>query len=223
LGLPLSPGLALILDMDGVVIHSNPIHRRAWEVFNRRYGLETTVEMHERMFGRRNDDIIRDFFGDGLTPAEITSRGAAKEEVYREMVGGRVEEALVPGIREFLERHAGSLLGLATNAEPANVNFLLDASGLRRYFRVIVDGHQVKHPKPDPEIYLLISRLLRTSPANCIVFEDSFSGVKAARSAGMRVVGVRTTHGQLPGTALEIDNFSNGDLDEWLGKQEARV
>jgi len=223
LGLPLSPGLALILDMDGVVIHSNPIHRRAWEVFNRRYGLETTVEMHERMFGRHNDDIIRDFFGDGLTPAEIISRGAAKEEVYREMVGGRVEEALVPGIREFLERHAGSLLGLATNAEPANVNFLLDRARLRPYFRVVVSGDQVENPKPHPEIYLKAAALLGLAPANCIVFEDSYVGVEAARGAGMRVVGVCTTHNDLPGTGITVHNFLSGSLREWLAVQACFV
>jgi len=221
LDVSLAPGLALILDMDGVIVHSNPVHRLAWEEFNRRYGRETTEAMHQRMYGKRNDEIIRDFFGDSLTPDEVRARGSAKERLYREMMDGRVAEALVPGVREFLARHAASPIGLATNAEPANVSLLLDGAGLRAFFRAVVDGHQVRHPKPHPEIYVRAAGQLRTAPANCIVFEDSYSGVEAARAAGMRVVGVRTTHAELPGTALDIDNFSDGCLEQWLRAQAA--
>ena len=62
---------ALIFDMDGVLVDSNPLHCQVWEVFNRRYGLETTPEMHERMYGKRNDQIVRDFFGSSLSEEEV--------------------------------------------------------------------------------------------------------------------------------------------------------
>src|ERR1043165_9479202 len=91
----IDPGRALIFDMDGVIVDSNPVHRQAWAAFNRRFGLETTEEMQQRMYGKRNDDIVRDFFGDGLSPEEIASRGAAKEALYRDMVGDRLDEILV--------------------------------------------------------------------------------------------------------------------------------
>ena len=217
----LAPGLAIILDMDGVLIDSNPIHRRAWEIFNRRYGVETTEAMHERMYGKRNDQIIRDFYGHGLEEQEVAARGAAKEQLYRELVGTRVEDYLVPGIREFLERIRGFPLGLATNAEPANVDFLLDTAGLRQYFSTIIDGGQVQYPKPNPEVYLRSAGGLGTSPANCIVFEDSPSGVQAAVAAGMRVIGVGTTFGELPGTQCYVDNFRDGSLVPWLCAQRA--
>ena len=212
-------GLALIFDMDGVLLDSNPAHRRAWELFNRRFGLETTEPMHQRMYGKRNDEIVRDFFGD-LPPQEVAARSAAKEALYREMIGGRVESMLVPGLRRFLDRYAAFPKAVASNAEPANVRFLLDRAGLRRYFRVVVDGHQVRHPKPDPEVYLRAAGLLGRHPADCIVFEDSYAGVAAGRAAGMRVVGVLTTHPELPGASLTIHNFLSGDLEEWLLAQE---
>jgi len=125
----------------------------------------------------------------------------------------------VPGIRELLARHAAQPLGVATNAEPANVDFVLGKSGLRPFFRVVVDGHQVRNPKPNPEIYLLAARLLSVEPGNCIVFEDSFSGVEAARAAGARVVGLRTTHSELPGANLAIDHFLSPELEPWLRGQ----
>lgn len=205
--------------MDGVIVDSNPIHRESWAAFNRRYGLETTETMFQRMYGRRNDDIVRDYFGDHLQPEEITARGKAKEQLYREMVADRIEEILVPGLRQFLETHQAAAMAVASNAEPENVDFLLDRAGLRKYFRAVVDGHQVRNPKPHPDIYLRAAELLGVAPSNCIVFEDSHSGVAAAVSAGMRVIGVSTTEGNLPGTYLTIDNFLNTDLDPWLRAQ----
>jgi beta-phosphoglucomutase len=211
----LAEGLGLVFDMDGVLIHSNPVHVRAWEIFNRRHGLETTPSMLLNMYGKRNDELIREFFP-GLTGAEVEARGAAKEKLYREMVAGRIEEILVPGLRPFLESHRDCPMAVASNAEPENVDFVLDRGRLRHYFRVVVDGHQVRHPKPHPEIYRRTAALLGVSPQDCVVFEDSLLGVQAARAAGSRVVGVLTTHDDLPGAHLKIDNFSNGNLCEWL-------
>src|SRR5689334_16139251 len=214
----IDPRLALIFDMDGVIVDSNPVHREAWVAFNRRYGLETTEEMHARMYGRRNDDIVREFYGEGLSPAEIDARGAAKEEVYRELVGSRIEELLIPGVRQFLERHRGTRMGLASNAQIENIDFVLDRSGLRGYFQAVVDGHQVSRPKPDPEIYVQTAGVLGVRPENCIVFEDSHTGVEAACRAGMRVVGVSTTYEDLPGSTITIDNFRSGVLRTWLSR-----
>jgi beta-phosphoglucomutase len=212
----LSEQRAFLFDMDGVIADSNPYHRLAWEAFNRRYGLETTEAMQQWMYGKRNDQIVRGFFGAELPPEEVTARGAAKEALYREMIAGRVESMLVPGLREFLERYGDTPKAVATNAEPSNVDFLLQQTGLRPYFQVVLNGHQVSHPKPDPEIYLRAAELLQTEPAACIVFEDSHSGVEAGRAAGMRVIGISTTFGNLSGTVLTIDNFNSENLQEWL-------
>jgi beta-phosphoglucomutase family hydrolase len=211
--------IALIFDMDGVIIDSNPLHRQAWVAFNRRYGLETTEAMQQSMYGKRNDQIVRDFYGEGIAAEEVDARGRAKERLYREMLAGRTEEVLVPGLRAFLERHRDLPMGVGSNAEPENVAFVLDSTGLRRYFRAVVDGHQVRHPKPHPEVYLRVAELLGTEPAKCIVFEDSHSGAAAAVAAGMRVIGLSTTYGNLYGTVITIDNFLSRDLEIWLQAQ----
>ena len=211
--------IALIFDLDGVIVDSNPVHRRAWAAFNRRYGLETTEEMQLRMYGKRNDQIVRDYFGAGITPEEVDARGRAKERLYREMITGRTEEMLVPGLRALLERYRDLPMGVGSNAEPENVALVLDEAGLRRYFRAVVDGHQVRHPKPHPEVYLRVAELLETDPAECVVFEDSHSGAAAAVAAGMRVIGISTTEDNLSGTSITIDNFRSKDLDLWLQAQ----
>ena len=213
---------ALIFDMDGVIVDSNPIHREAWEIYNRRFGLETTEAMHQLMYGKRNDEIVRSFFGD-LPVEEVLRRGADKERLYREMISGRIESILVPGLRNFLEQYREAPKAVASNAETANVSFVLRASGLAGYFRAAVDGSQVTHAKPHPEIYFRVAEQLGIPPRDCLVFEDSFSGVEAARAAGMRVIGVLTTHGYLPGTELNIDNFMSGNLIAWLAGQACTI
>jgi beta-phosphoglucomutase family hydrolase len=212
-------GLAFIFDMDGVIVDSNPVHVDVWKAFNRSYGVDTTDAMLSFMYGRHNDEIVPAFFGENLSSEEVSRRGAAKEQLYRDTVKGRVEEILTPGVRDFLERHREAPMAVASNAEPANVACILDETGLAKYFRAIIDGHQVERPKPFPDVYLKAADSIAVQPANCIVFEDSISGVAAAREAGMRVVGVSTTHAELPGVDLLISDFRSEDLEAWLCDQ----
>jgi beta-phosphoglucomutase len=211
--------LALIFDMDGVIVDSNRVHREAWVGYNRGFGLDTTEAMLQFMYGKRNDEIVRRFYGEDLAAEEVERHGADKERLYREMIAGKVEAMLTPGLRSFLGRHSGAPMAVASNAEPANVEFILGEAGLAPYFRAVVDGHQVSRPKPFPDVYLRAAELLEVSPGRCIVFEDSYSGVEAARSAGMKVVGVSSTHSELPGAELVIDDFLSGDLESWLKTQ----
>jgi len=216
---PWPDGLALILDLDGVIVDSAAVHAACWREYLRRCGLEVPEARARKMFGWRNDHIVPEFFGPHLTPAEIARHGAAKEALYRQMVKPQLKAHLVPGVAEFLERRRDAPLGLASNAEAQNVELVLRSAGLRRYFRVVLDGNQVERPKPDPQIYLRAARLLRVPPGNCIVFEDSFSGVAAARAAGARVVGVGTTHAALPDADVNVRDFLQPELEAWLEMQ----
>jgi beta-phosphoglucomutase len=221
-------GLALVFDMDGVIVDSNPMHREAWRLYNRRFGIETDEAMQQRMYGKRNDEIVTDFFGAGLTPEEVIAHGAAKESLYREMMAAHLMESLVPGATDLLQNCNGTPVGLATNAERANVDFLLDGvvvgdTPLRGFFRAVVDGQQVSRAKPYPDIYLRVAELLGADPRNCIVFEDSRTGVEAARTAGARVIGLRTTHKEFKNVELSVDDFRNPELEKWLEAQEPVV
>lgn len=207
--------MVFIFDLDGVIIDSMPLHTEAWQVYLDRHGMAAD-ELVARMHGRRNDDIVALFFGSDLTAAQIHEHGAAKEKLFREMMLPRLSEHLVPGVQEFLEKYAAVPTGLASNAEPANIDFVLDGAGLRGHFDVIVDGHQVERPKPAPDIYLRAAHLLGTPPADCIVFEDSPTGIEAARSAGALVVGVETHTGDLPPVDFRIRNFQDPALVAWL-------
>ncbi len=205
----------MIFDMDGVLIDSNPLHADAWSVYLSQYGISADSIL-ERMHGKRNDQIVRDLFGPKLTEAEVSAHGSAKEALYRQRMRPYLEQSLVPGVRRFLERYKDTPLAVASNAEPANVDFVLDEASLRPYFKAVVHGHQVRNPKPSPDIYLLAAGLLGVSPSRCVVFEDSTPGIEAAKSAGCRVVAVRTTDAELPETDHAIRDFTGPELDTWL-------
>ena len=213
---------ALLFDMDGVIVNSNATHRDAWVEFNRRQGVSTTEEMLERMYGKRNDEIVRDFFGSALNDSQVFQHGAEKEALYREMIEPKLAESLVPGVREFLEAHHQYPAAVATNAEAANADLVLDRMAMRHFFRAVVDGHQVRHAKPHPEIYLRAAEVLGVSPRECVVFEDSYAGVAAGRAAGMPVIGITTTHEQLPGTILTVADFNDCAVSEWLAQNRGR-
>ena len=212
-------GLALIFDLDGVIVDSNPVHEQVWQRYLRGLGLPADGDLAERMYGRRNDEIVRDLVGQHLSPEEVFAHGAAKEALYREVMQTQLPGRLVPGVREFLAFHRGVPTGLATNAEPANAEFILTETGLRDYFQVVVNGHQVDRPKPDPEIYFRTAALLAKRPRDCIVFEDSLAGVQAARAAGAKVVALTTTHAALPEADLVTSNFLAPELRSWMMRQ----
>jgi len=216
--LHLTPGLGLIFDLDGVIIDSMPFHQRAWQ----RYLEVTGIGSHdslEFMHGQRNEEIVRALLGPEADLETVIAHGAAKEQMYRAMLREQLGEHLVPGIAEWLEHVSGAPIALATNAERANVDFVLDGARLRPYFEAIVDGSQVERPKPAPDVYLRAAELLGIPPRNCIVFEDSPVGVAAAVAAGMRVVGVLTHAAALDGIRFSVANFLDARLDSWLSAQ----
>jgi len=200
-----------------VIIDSMPLHTQAWSAYLEQLGLPTPdAAIASRMHGKRNDDIVEDFIGRGLDPPAVFEHGAAKERLYRQLMTTRLKENLVRGVEAFPMRYEGVPMAVASNAEPANVDMVLDGAGLRSRFRVVVDGQQVDRPKPFPDVYLRAASLLGVNPRKCIVFEDSPTGVEAGRSAGMRVVGVQTHSADLRDVDLSIRDFEDHKLEPWL-------
>jgi HAD superfamily hydrolase (TIGR01509 family) len=207
---------ALIFDMDGVIVDSTSTHTEAWVIYLREHGISAD-SLSERMLGRHNGELVRDLFGSRpLTEEAITQHGANKEALYRDMIGPVLREKLVPGIVEFLSRHIDWPMAVATNAEAANVHFVLQSANLAHFFRGIVDGSQAVRPKPHPDVFLKAAELLGENPRDCVVFEDSLTGIRAARASGARVVGVTTTMAEFPDVDLTIQDFSDSKLEPWL-------
>lgn len=185
---------ALIFDMDGVIVDSNPFHKQAWEIFCQKHGHHLSEEeLRQQVYGKTNHDALPFLFGN-LTEEQIKTYGEHKEVIFRKLFLPHITP--VTGLREFLpiaQQHFEKL-AIATSASTPNVDFTLDHLNIRNYFSVIVDETFVKRGKPDPEIYLSAASKLGMPPESCIVIEDSLSGIESAKRAGMKVIGITTTH-----------------------------
>jgi HAD superfamily hydrolase (TIGR01509 family) len=215
-------GIAMIFDLDGVLVHSMPLHTLAWERYLEGLGI-TVHDLEARMHGKRNPELVREFLDPNATDEIAIEHGAAKERLFRKLMReAGFAQFQIPGLIEFLERYRDVPKAIGSNAEPANIDFTLDHFGLRRFFKVTVNGMEVERPKPFPDIYLKAAERLGKKPEQCIVFEDSPPGAQAGISAGMRVVGVETTPTQFEGVALRIRDFTDPALEPWLQAQFAK-
>ena len=125
----------------------------------------------------------------------VSALAERKEELYRMLVAAEGVTVL-PGARELLEalREGGVPRAVGSSTPRENLEALFAATGLDAFFDAVVCGSDVSQGKPDPEVFLMGAQKLNLPASRCVVIEDAFAGIEAARRAGMKVVGVATTH-----------------------------
>lgn len=202
--------IAVIFDMDGVICHTNPYHSLAFrEFFSTRNLAPTDEEFAQHMFGKSNSYILSHFLKRKIEGEELLQLEQEKEGLFRKIYEPNVEP--IAGLIEFINdlKNNGTKIGVATSAPYANLELILSKVPIRNLLGSIMASEDVKKHKPDPEVYLTSAKNLGISPDQCIVFEDSFSGVSAALNAGMKVVGVLTSHTkeELPPCDLYIEDY----------------
>lgn len=219
----MQPAWAAVFDWDGVILDSSRHHEESWERLAREAGKTLPPGHFRRGFGRRNIEIMRDMLGWSQDLREIEPLSRRKEELYREVVEEWGIDPL-PGVRGWLEqlKEAGIPCGIGSSTEEKNVQVGLKKLYLGDFFQTAVTAEHVKRGKPAPDVFLEVSRRLGMPPARCVVFEDAPAGVEAARAAGMKVVGVTTTHpgGHLEGVFREVarlDELSVAEVSRWFG------
>lgn len=180
--------------MDGVIVDNSKYHNLSWIEFCNRHGKHVTSQEIEDRFGNTNIEYIRHIFGSDATEEDAIRYGEEKEKIYREMFAAYLRPAR--GLVTLLEQAAEKNIpcAIATAAPTSNVDFVLDGTHVRGYFRLIVDADQVIKGKPDPEIYLTTAALLGVDPEDCVVFEDSIFGIQSGKAAGMKVVAIASTY-----------------------------
>jgi beta-phosphoglucomutase family hydrolase len=215
--------LGAIFDWDGVLIDSSRHHEESWERLARETGLFLPPDHFLKGFGMKNEVIIPHLLAWTTDPEEVRRLSLRKEELYREILKERGIEAL-PGVRPFLDRlqEAGVPCVIGSSTHRANIETSLGMLGLKPYFRALVTAEDVRHGKPDPEVFLLAAGALGKRPADCVVFEDAPVGIEAALAGGMTVVGVATTHeaptlARAKATVRRLDELHIPDLEALLG------
>lgn len=189
---------AVLWDLDGTLVDSEEFHWEAWRETMKVNGVEITHAQFLATFGWRNDAILAQWLGAGLSEKEVLRVGDAKEACFRELVrSGGI--ATLPGAAKWVRRLNGEgwLQAIASSAPRANVQAVLDALALAESFQVTVAAEDVQRGKPDPEVFLKAALLLGVTPQESVVVEDAAMGIEAASRAGMRSIGV-TVKGKLP-------------------------
>ncbi|MEX0681477.1 MAG: HAD family phosphatase [Balneolales bacterium] len=212
----MNTNFGVIFDMDGVLVHSNPAHKKAIKIFCDNHQLNVTdTFLENRVYGRTNKEWIPELFGD-LPDEEIQRLADDKEALFRRNFDPVAE--CIPGLTGFLDvlKANGIKTMVATSAPGENADFILDALNIRSYFDSVLDSSHVDKGKPEPEVYLKAASALQLPPDRCFVIEDSIAGVEAGIRAGAKVIGVTSTH-----TAREfekcvkvIDDFTDLSVDD---------
>lgn len=207
---------AVIFDMDGVICHTNPYHSIAFKSFFAKRNLQPTEEeFRQHMYGKNNGYILSHFLGRKIEGQELAELEFEKESLFREIYSSEVEP--ISGYLEFLSEVSFAKLevGVATSAPRANMDLILDTLDIRRYMSSTLAEEDVDKHKPNPEVYLKTAKNLRVDTKDCVVFEDSFSGASAGLNAGMKVVGVLSTHSreELPYCHGFIRDFTEINLE----------
>ena len=189
---------AVLWDMDGTLLDSAEYHWLSWQEALAREGHAMSRARFDATFGRRNDAILRELLGEDVLPETILRIAAAKEERYRELArAGGIEP--LPGVRDWLARlkATGWRQAVASSAPRLNIATILDAMGLAAFFDAVAADDDVQRGKPDPQVFLAAAARLDVPPGRCVVVEDAPAGLEGARRAGMRRIGLATTHADL--------------------------
>ena len=189
---------AVIFDWDGVVLDSSRFHEKSWDVLAKERSLDLPEGHFKKGFGKRNEEIIPHVLGWAEEGSEMLRELAArKEEIYRELLFENASEVkALPGIPELIQecQDAGVRMGIGSSTPLKNLQAGLKVLGLGHILFEMVSGDDVKQGKPDPEVFEKVAQKLNAPQEFCVVLEDSHSGIEAAKRAGMKSVGIATTH-----------------------------
>ncbi len=203
-----------LFDLDGVIIDTEPIYDIFWNEAGIRY--ETGIpNFAASVKGTTLPHILDTFFSDR---SEETRRRLTEESTEYEKT---MPLPAMPGSVEFLHmlKEHGVKMGLVTSSDEAKTARVFKLHSLDGLFDTVVTAGRITRGKPAPMCYLLAAKDLNVSPADCLVFEDSFAGIQAGTAAGMRVIGLSTTNPaeSLRGKVYEvIPNFQKITFEDYL-------
>ena len=202
--------IGFLFDLDGVIVDTAKYHFLAWKDLAQELGIPFTLQDNERLKGvsrMASFEVILELGNRQMSQEEKLHYCTRKNGVYLSYIDQLVPEEVLPGAREFLEACRSAGIGIALGSASKNARRILDKLELTHLFDAIIDGTVVSAAKPDPEVFTKGAEALGLPCSQCIVFEDSFSGVEAAHRGGMRAVGVGDPR-DLPEADVHIAGFA---------------
>ena len=186
---------AVIFDMDGTLADSEPLHEKAERLMMDSLGLKVSESEHKSFVGSTDRHMWASLKEKHCLAFSLDELIRMKQKKYLEVLDENVRP--MPGVLNLLSDLQGKIpIGLASSATIHEINLVIDSLSIRKYFKAIVSGDEVKNSKPSPDIFLEAARRLEVSPNDCLVVEDSLNGVIAGKLAGMKTLAVPNTRTQ---------------------------
>jgi beta-phosphoglucomutase len=180
------------------------VHHRTWQLFLSELGLDMSLEEVRLTIHGKNEEILARLFGDKYPPYEIAELANLKEARYREVFADDL--ALIAGLPAFLAdlKNHQIPMAIGTAAPAENVDWAMEQLDLYRYFETFIHAGMVSRGKPDPQVFEMAATGIGLTAPECLVFEDSPTGVKTALNAGSKCIVVLTSH-----TTEEFADYPN--------------
>ena len=213
------PLKAVLFDMDGVIVDTEPLHRKAY--FNTFKDLNITVseEFYTSLTGtstKKATSMIKEEFGLEVSPEEIA---ASKRKYFKHYFDTDPEFDLLPGVRELIAHYFenGIKLVLASSASMNTINWVFEKFDLEKYFMGKISGADLEESKPNPEIFIKATQIANESRESCMVIEDSTNGIIASHRAGIFCAAYKSEHSKLQKYDLAnivVSDFSDLEISK---------
>ncbi|MCP9756919.1 beta-phosphoglucomutase [Lacihabitans sp. CCS-44] len=184
---------AFLFDLDGVIVDTAVFHYKAWKRLANQLNFDIDEEFNETLKGiSRMDslDAILKHGGVSLSQEEKEKYAKIKNDWYLELVNQMTVNDILPGVEIFLKESRNLGIKIALGSASKNASLILEKTGILGLFDALIDGNHVSKSKPDPEVFLKGAEALEVEYDACVVFEDAYAGVQAAKAAGMVAVGI---------------------------------
>jgi|SRR5699024_663297 len=187
---------AALFDMDGVIVNTEPLHRKAYFEMFKHYDMKVSDELYNSFTGNATLKVCQDLvriFELSCNPQELIDK---KRERFKHLFDTDDEFDLIPGVQKLIENyHQNNIkMVLASSASRNTINWVFDRFNLNDYFIGKLSGAELTASKPHPEIFELAAKKAEEPVENCIVIEDSTNGIKAAHAAGIYCVAYKSQH-----------------------------
>lgn len=186
---------AVIFDMNGVIVNDERIHQESWRQYCKKHGFHLSKDdFTHNVFGRTEKDTFEYLYERQITPQELEN--FSNERVDTAIAIYKPQIRLADGLENLLQElsELSVPLAIATSSRRRYFQFVMDTLNIGKFFQVAVTAEDIERGKPAPEIYLKAAAAIGAVPERCEAIEDALSGIKSARSAGMQVTAIASTH-----------------------------
>ncbi len=182
---------AVIFNLDGVLVSTDACHYEAWKRLAYEQGISFTADTFRTIAGMKRMDSLRTLLKKAertYSPMELWALSARKNDLFNDMILHLTQDSILPGAVETVTRLREMGIKTAVASSSENASCILRQVKLTPLFDAVVDGQDIENGKPDPEVFLLTARKLRTPTSECLVIENTAVGLEAARQAGMKAL-----------------------------------